>query len=275
MPTRCRKSLSDVSVLDYRELIVFYMVWEGLYCEGKDRTMVTGDEAGRGSLYRAGAIALLIAGALYLLLVPLLTVVAVRGEFFQSSIGLMDQIISRPMMPRVNAVIFTIIDLSTLVGFSVLMLTLRTVDRCWPVVAIVPISVAMLFDIQDGFIDWAMVPSYAAYPDAPEQVQSAYRVVAEVIYQYIYEVVSPFIAIMIGVSVALMSWAMRKSMFAPWTAYLGFAAAAVAVIGGVTTFFPLLLSVGVWYVAVGIQLLGLTRAGAPRGPQPSPGIREG
>jgi hypothetical protein len=223
---------------------------------------MAGDEAGRGSLYRTGAIALLIAGTLYLLLVPPLIVVAVRGEFLSSSSALMDQIISRPMMPRVNAAIFTIIDLCALVGFSVLMLALRTVDRCWPVVAMVPISVAMIFDIQDGFIDLAMVPSYAAYPDAPEQVQSAYRVTAEVIYQYIYEVVSPFIAIMIGVSVALMSWAMRKGPFASWTAYLGFAVAAISVIGGVTTFFPLLLSVGVWYVAVAVQLLGLTRAGA-------------
>jgi hypothetical protein len=163
-------------------------------------------------------------------------------------------------MPRINAVVFIIIDLRTLVGFVALMLAMRQVDRCWPVLALVPISVAMVYDMQDGLIEWGMTRSYPVYPSVSGALQAGYRVNSELIYQYIYKVTSPFIAIMIGLSVALISWAMRKGVFSRWIARLGFVVAAVSIIGGLTTIFPLLLSVGVWYVAVGIQLL--SRAGA-------------
>lgn len=215
-------------------------------------------------LYRTGAIALMVAGSLYLLLIPALATVIARGEYLDSSQALMDQMISTPAMMWANAMIFSVIDLSALVAFPVLAFALRGVDRSWSILAIPPLAVAMVYDIQAGLIDLAIADSLADYPNAPAHVQTIYQSNVEFIFQYIYKTETPFVATMVGLSVALMSWAMLKGdVFQRWTAYLGFVVAAVAIIGGLTTFFPLLLLVGIWYVVVGLQLYRRAREFGP------------
>jgi hypothetical protein len=65
--------------------------------------MAATDDAGWRSLYRMGGIAFLMAGAWYLILTLLLLIVIARGEYLDSSQALMDQIISTPLLPRLNA----------------------------------------------------------------------------------------------------------------------------------------------------------------------------
>jgi hypothetical protein len=221
--------------------------------------MVTPDEERWRSLYRTGAVALMVAGAWYVVLTVGLLVIIARGEYLDSSQALMEQIIETPHLPRLNAAMAIVADGSQVLGFVVLMLALRHVDLALPIVALLPISVAAIYDMQDGLLEWGMTHSYAAYPTATGTAQTAYEVQAEDTFQYIYEVATPFMAIMIGISVALVSWTIRRSDFHPWTAYLGFAVAAVAIIGGLTTIFPLLLAVSTWYLAVGIQLFRRSR----------------
>jgi len=226
--------------------------------------MTATEDASWRSLYRMGGIAFLVAGTWYLILTVLLLVVIARSEYLDSSQALMNQIIVTPVLPRLNAFMAVIVDMSQVTGFVVLMLALRQVDRSWPVLAVVLIAFVMLFDMQDGLIEWAMTYSYAAYPTASEVVQSAYEVQAELIYQYIDKVATPFMALMVGLSVGITSSVLRNSEFSRSTTYLGFVVAGVCIVGGLTTVFPLLLSVSIWYLAVGVQLFRRPRAIAYR-----------
>src|SRR5579859_5221006 len=111
--------------------------------------------------------------------------------------------------------------------------------------------------MQAGLIEWAMTTSFARYPAGTAIDQSAYRVVADFLYAYIYRVESPFLAIMLGVGTLVISWAMRNSAFGRMSTYVGFVTGAIAIMGGITGFFPLLLSLSIWSLLVGMKLFRL------------------
>jgi hypothetical protein len=101
--------------------------------------------------------------------------------------------------------------------------------------------VAMVYDIPAGLIEGGVTESHVASPTAPGAVQSAYLVGAEICCRPIDKVESPSVAVTMGLSVALMRWAMRKGVFDRSTADLGFAVGAVSIGGGSVGVFPLLL----------------------------------
>jgi hypothetical protein len=226
------------------------------------RTAAIADEK---SFYRAGAIAFLIPGIIWTVLnIPVVIIVTVRGESpLDSAQSVLNQIISRPMMPRINEVLAILNDISMIVGFVMLAFVLRHISRVWPIIAVVLVAVGCLYDMSDGLIQWAMTHHYADYPAASGATLAAYNVNNDLIWRYIYKVVTPFFAIVIGLGITMVSWTMLGSDVPRWIAYLGFTVAVFAFVGGLTTFFVLMMVVAFWYVAVGIHLLRRARGPAP------------
>jgi hypothetical protein len=139
------------------------------------------DEASARRLFRIGGMALLVAGSLYLLFIPLLLGAVAQGLAPSSADALIALVSSGERGKRFSLVLFFVIDLGVLVAFPVLAFALRTVDGAWPIVAIVPASVAMVYDMGAGVIEWAMTCIYDAYATAPTSVQSMYRVAADIL----------------------------------------------------------------------------------------------
>jgi fatty acid desaturase len=104
---------------------------------------------------------------------------------------------------------------------------------------------------------YSLTGSFSAYSSASDEVQSAYLATAEVMYQYMYKVETPFVIIALSLGVLLMSVVMLNGVFSKRVAYIGIGIGAVGVVAGVFGLLvaPLLLSV--WYVMVGIQLYKL------------------
>lgn len=214
-------------------------------------------------LYRAGGLGLSVAGALYLFLVPMLFVIGTVShghatDLPQDALGLLDSVIYHAVLPRANATLFILIDVGTLVGYPVLAVALRRVNAFWPIIAVVLVTFGLLYDMQAGLIEWAMSVSFAHVK--PTRVD---RSLADFLYAYIYRVESPFLAIMLGCAALAMSWAMRHSAFGRFRTWVGYAAGVIAIVGGITGFFPLLLSLGIWYLLVGTKLFIIQDAGLP------------
>jgi hypothetical protein len=219
-------------------------------------------DADERAFCRAGAIAFLIPGIAWTVLnIPVVIIVTARGESpLDSAQSILKQIISTPMMPRVNEVLAVINDTSMIVAFVMLAFVLRHISRTWPIIAVVLVSVGCVYDMNDGLIQWAMTYHYAAYPAASDAARVAYDINNDFIYQYVYKVVTPFFAIVIGLGITIVSGIMLRGDFPRWISYLGFTVAAFALVGGLTTFFILMMVVAFWYIGVGIHLLRRARS---------------
>jgi hypothetical protein len=226
--------------------------------EGIEVTAATAQTSWR-QFFRGGGIAFLVAGSCYAALIPLGSIAAItgRGGGRENGQDLIDQALSNGTMLKIAMVLFIITDLSVIVAFPALATALRKVNRPLPLVATVLATVAMLLDIMAGLLMYSVTGSFSAYTSASDEVRSAYLATAEVLYQYVYKVETPFEIIALSLGVILMSFVMLNGVFSKRAAYIGIGIGAAGVVAGVLGLLvaPLLLSV--WYVTVGIQLYKL------------------
>ena len=210
------------------------------------------EQASWKQLYKISGAILMMAGILYITLSAILVISG--GSLPASGKELLDNMTEQGLLIQIAMMLFIIKDLSVLIAFPALFLTLREINKSWRFVATIFASVAMILDIISGLIVLALRSFADSYGAAPNVLKPLYLVNADLMYHYIWKVETPFMVALLSLAVIIFSLVMLKGIFSKAVPCLGIIIGAIGFIGALFGFIQPVLLLAIWYIPLGFKL---------------------
>jgi hypothetical protein len=156
-------------------------------------------------------------------------------------------------------VLFIVKDICVLISLPALVIVLSNAQRAWPIIAAIFATVALLLDIVSSLLVLALPGFERAMEAAPVSARTAYVVVADFLFRYIWQLETPFIVALLGLAVVLFGITARRAALPWFVSYSGIILGAVALIAGLAGRIEPVLFIAVWYIAIGVQLLRIAK----------------